>query len=85
MSDEKNYGDEYYFRFNELKVDNPKVGDFGEISFKCEITSVDKEGVCLRKHGEVNVTKPFKDMDLQEMKKRVGEVEDPEMPMKKEY
>ena len=77
--------DTFSFPYNELKIDNPKPGDMGEICLKVEVVSVDKEGVVLRKHGEVEVTEPFKDMDLQEMRKRIGTVDDEEMPVKKEY
>lgn len=73
------------FRFNssELDMATPTPGDVGEITMTCEVMSVDKDGVTLLKHGPVRVTKPFKEMDLQQLRDKVGVVEDEEMPMHK--
>lgn len=69
---------------SEFESDHPNIGEFGEITLKVEVIKVDKEAICVLKHGPVKVTKPFKEIDLEEMKNRIGVVEDEEMPMKKE-
>lgn len=74
----------FYFPYNELDVGYLKPGEVGEITLKVEVMSVDKEGVSFQKHGHVVVTKPFGQMDLEELKNRIGSVEDEEMPMQKE-
>lgn len=71
------------FRFTSQELDVPSLspGDVGDITMTCEVMSVDKDGVMLLKHGPVRVTKPFKEMDLQQLRDKVGVVEDEEMPM----
>jgi len=46
--------------------------------------SVDKEGATVMKHGSVQVTKPFGDMSLEELKSRIGTTEEHELPMNKD-
>jgi len=69
---------------NEFDAGNPKVGDFGEITLKVEVISLDKEDVRVLKHGPVKITKPFKDIDIEEIKNKIGTVKDTEMPIKKD-
>lgn len=71
----------FYFPINELDVAMPKPGEVGEITIKVEVLSVDKEGVQFEKHGPVRVTVDFKPMDLEELKNRIGTVDDEESPM----
>lgn len=66
---------------SELDSDIPEVGEFGEITIKVEVMGVDKEKICLLKHDKVKISKPFKDFDLEEMRKRIGTVEDAEKSM----
>jgi DeoR/GlpR family transcriptional regulator of sugar metabolism len=68
----------------ELDSDTPEIGSFGEITLKVEVMGVDKEKICLLKHDKIKISKPFKEMDLEEMKKRIGTVEDEVMPMNKD-
>lgn len=69
---------------SEFEADHPNVGDFGEITLKVEVMEVGQEHICVLKHGPVKITKPFKEIDAEELKKKIGMVEDAEMPMKKE-
>lgn len=69
---------------SEFEADHPNIGDFGEITLKVEVIKIDKEEICVLKHGPIKVTKQFKEMDLEELKNRIGSVEDTEMPMKQE-
>jgi hypothetical protein len=76
-------GNDMHFTFplNELDVGTPKPGDVGEVTIKVEVMSVDKETVSLLKHGPVKVTKPFGEMDLEELRNRIGTVDDNEKPV----
>lgn len=71
----------FHFNKGELDVANPSVGDFAEITMTVEVTGIDKEGVSLMKHGPVKVTKPFKEMSSEQMKEKIGTVEDEMEPM----
>lgn len=62
----------------EWETEKPQVGEFGEITLKVEVMSVDQEGVCLQKHDKVKVTKDFNPIDLEEMRNRIGIVKDAE-------
>jgi len=77
--------DTYSFPYNELEVDKPKPGDWGEICFKCEVISVDKEGVTVRKHGPAQVSEPFAEISTDQLKQKIGEVDDHEKPVGKDY
>jgi hypothetical protein len=68
----------------EFEMDHPNVGDFGEITMKVEVMELGQEHVCVLKHGPIKVTKPFKEIDAEELKKKIGTVDDAEMPMKKD-
>lgn len=68
----------------ELDVPNPQIGDFGEITMTVEITGVDKDGISWIKHGPYRVTKPFSEMSADQMKEKIGTVEDNEEPMQKD-
>lgn len=74
----------FHFSKGELDVANPSVGDFAEITMTVEVTGIDKDGISLMKHGPVKVTKPFKEMSSEQMKEKIGTVEDNEEPMDKE-
>lgn len=76
-----NFPQTFYFPYNELDVGELKPGDVGELTIKVEVMSVDKEGVSFEKHGSVEVSKPFGQIDLEEYRKRIGTVEDEEMPV----
>jgi hypothetical protein len=69
---------------SEFEADHPNVGDFGEITLKVEVMEIGQEHMCVLKHGPIKITKPFKEMDMEEMKNRIGTVEDTEMPMQKD-
>jgi hypothetical protein len=69
---------------NELEADHPNIGDFGEITLKVEVMSLDKDSICVMKHGPVKISKPFKEIGLEDLKNRIGSVEETEMPMNKE-
>lgn len=69
---------------SEFEMDHPNVGDFGEITLKVEVMEVGQEHICVLKHGPIKVTKPFKEIDAEELKKKIGTVDDAEMPMNKE-
>jgi hypothetical protein len=69
---------------SEFEMDHPNVGDFGEITLKVEVMEIGQEHICVIKHGPVKITKPFKEIDAEELKKRIGTVEDTELPMKKD-
>lgn len=77
--------DTFTFPFSELQVDKPKPGDWGEISFKVEVVSVDKEGVTVRKHGPAEVCEPFAEISTDQLKQKIGEVDDAEKPVGKDY
>jgi hypothetical protein len=69
---------------SEFESDHPNIGDFGEITLKVEVMEIGKEHICVLKHGPIKVTQPFKEIGLEDMKKQIGEVDDTEMPMKKD-
>jgi hypothetical protein len=69
---------------SEFEADHPNIGDFGEITFKVEVIGMDQDEICVLKHGPIKITKPFKEIDLEEMKNRIGSVEDTELPLKKD-
>jgi hypothetical protein len=69
---------------SEFEADHPNVGDFGEITLKVEVMEVGQEHICVLKHGPVKITKPFKEIGAEELKAKIGSVEDAEMPMKKD-
>ena len=75
---------EIHIPLSEFEADHPRIGDFGEITLKVEVMSLDQDRICVLKHGPVKITKPFKDIDIEEMKKQIGTVDDTEMPMKKD-
>lgn len=68
---------------SEFEADHPNVGDFGEITLKVEVMEINQDEICVIKHGPVKITKPFKAIDAEELKKKIGSVDDPEMPMQK--
>lgn len=70
----------FHFNKGELDVATPSVGDFAEITMTVEVTGVDKDGVSLMKHGPVRVTKPFKEMSAEQMKDKIGTVDDEMAP-----
>ena len=74
----------FHFSRTEMDVANPSPGDFGEITMTVEVVGVDKDGVTLLKHGPVHVTKPFKEMSADQMKEKIGMVEDEINPIKSE-
>ena len=78
------YQNEWHFSMQELDVAQLRPGDVGEITLTVEVTGVDKDGVRLMKHGPVRVTKDFKEMDLGQLRDKIGVVEDEESPMHKE-
>jgi hypothetical protein len=67
----------------EFEADHPNVGDFGEITLRVEVMEVGQEHICVLKHGPVKITKPFKEMGSEDMKKKMDVVEDPEEPINK--
>lgn len=77
--------DTFTFPFSELQVDKPKPGDWGEITLKVEVVSVDKEGVTVRKHGPAEMCEPFKEISTDQLKSKIGEVDDAEKPVGKNY
>lgn len=70
----------FHFNKGELDVANPSVGDFAEITMTVEVTGIDKDGISLMKHGPVKVTKPFKEVSSEQMKEKIGTVEDETVP-----
>ena len=74
----------FHFSKGELDVANPQVGDFAEITMTVEVTGIDKDGISLMKHGPVRVTKPFKEMSADQMKEKIGTVEDEIKPIESE-
>jgi len=75
---------EYFFNNTELDIPTPVPGDVGEITMTVEVMTVNKDGISLMKHGPVKVSKPFKDMSLDQLRTKIGIVQDEEMPMQKE-
>lgn len=75
--------DTFSFPFNELQVDKPKPGDWGEICIKVEVVSVDKEGITVRKHGPAVVSEPFSEISLDQLKEKIGTTDEHETPFKK--
>lgn len=69
---------------SEFEADHPNVGDFGEITLKVEVMEIGKEHICVMKHGSVKITKPFKEIGAEELKEKIGMVEEAEIPMHKE-
>ena len=69
---------------SEFESDHPNVGDFGEITLKVEVMEVGQDHICVLKHGPIKISKPFKEMDLETMKNKIGTVDDTEMPMNKD-
>ena len=69
---------------NEFEADHPNIGDFGEITLKVEVMELSSDHICVLKHGPIKITKPFKEIDAEELKKKIGTVDDMEMPMHKE-
>lgn len=65
----------YRFTKAEMDVPNPQPGEFGEITMIVEVTGVDKDGISLMKHGPVRVTKPFSEMSAEQMKEKIGTVD----------
>lgn len=74
----------FFFPYNELDTGQLKPGEIGEITIKVEVMSTSKEGVELMKHGKVEVTRAFGEMSLDELKNRIGTVDETELPMNKE-
>lgn len=74
---------EEFIPFNEIDVDKPEPGWIGKICYTVEVMSVDKDGIHVMKHGKAEVIEPFKDIDLAEMRKKIGTVDDEEEPINK--
>lgn len=72
---------QWHFSNSDLDVAQLKPGDVGEITMTMEVMSVDKDGMTLMKHGPIRVTKDFKEIDLQQLRDKIGVVEDEESPM----
>lgn len=74
---------EEFIPFSEIDIDRPEPGWIGKISYTVEVMGVDKEGIRVMKHGKYEVEKPFTDTSLEEMRNRIGSVEDEEEPFDK--
>lgn len=69
------YPETFHYSKGELDIPNPQIGDFGEITHTVEVTGIDKDGITLMKHGPCRVTKPFKEMSAEQMKEKIGTVD----------
>lgn len=76
---------EEYIPFSELGIDKPEPGWVGKICYTAEVMAVEKDGVRLQKHGKYEISEPFKDISLEEMRKKIGTVDDEEEPVNKSY
>lgn len=79
------YPETFRYSKGELDIPNPQIGDFGEITHTVEVTGIDKDGITLMKHGPCRVTKPFKEMSAEQMKEKIGTVEDEEKTLDEKY
>jgi len=56
------------------------VGDCGEVSIPVEVVSIGKDSVTLRKYGKARTTEDFKEMSSNQLRDKIGVVEEYENP-----
>lgn len=72
------------FRLPKSEVDSPvAVGDNGHVIIPVNVLDMSDGMITFRKNGPVKCL-DFKEETIESMRERIGEVEDEEMPFKKE-
>jgi len=59
------------------------TGEFGTISIPVEVVSVESDEIVFRKHGPIKTDGSFKAESLEQMRERIGVVDDEQEPMQK--